>query len=187
MGSRFYPDEDQGAGRSPAHAAAHSQQARPAREQDLARPSHHGQARHRIGRSAIRQEKAAERSLGYGQGLRRRGRPARCDPKGGVYRTTGCVKALARCEGIAPRAFPGLSSDIHRAAPVHDEKSGLCDVDPIGVELAQHGELVVGRGLGGLDVGVEQKLEAGALPHLLGAHAGMECLDLHALGRLVEA
>ena len=92
---------------------------------DRARPSHHGQARHRIGRSPIRQEKAAERSLGYGQGLRRRGRPARCDPKGGGYRTTGCVKTLARCTDIAPRAFPNLSSDIHRAAPVHGKTAGL--------------------------------------------------------------
>ncbi len=91
----------------------------------LARPSRHGQARHRIGRSPIRQEKAAERSLGYGQGVRRRGRPARCDPKGDGYRTTGCVKTLARCTDIAPRAFPGLSSDIHRAVPVHGEKSRL--------------------------------------------------------------
>ena len=45
----------------------------------------------------IRQEKAAERSLGYAQGLRRRGWPARRDPKGGGSRTTGGVKALARC------------------------------------------------------------------------------------------
>ncbi len=93
----------------------------------LARPSRHGQARHRIGRSPIRQEKAAERSLSYGQGLRRRGQPARCDPKGGGYRTTGCVEALARCTDIAPSVFPGLSSDIHRAAPFHCEKSGLTE------------------------------------------------------------
>ena len=45
-----------------------------------ARSSHHGQARHRVGRSPIRQEKAAGRSLGYAQGLRRRARPARRDP-----------------------------------------------------------------------------------------------------------
>ena len=32
----------------------------------LARPSHQGQARHRVGRSPSRQEKAAERGLGYG-------------------------------------------------------------------------------------------------------------------------
>jgi hypothetical protein len=47
------------------------------------------------------------------------------DPKGGGYRTTGVVEALARCADIAPRAFPGLSCDSHRAAPVHGEKSGL--------------------------------------------------------------
>ena len=46
----------------------------------LARISHQGQPRHRAGRSPIRQEKAAERSLGHGQGLRRRARPARRDP-----------------------------------------------------------------------------------------------------------
>ncbi len=72
-----------------------------------------------------RQEKAAERSLGYGQGLRRRARPARRDPKGGGYRTRSRVKALARCEGIALRAFPSLSYDIRRDAPVHGEKAGL--------------------------------------------------------------
>ncbi len=51
--------------------------------------------------------------------------PARRDPKGGGYRTTGVVEALARCADIAPRAFPSLSCDSHRAAPVHGEKSGL--------------------------------------------------------------
>ena len=45
-----------------------------------ARSSHLGQARHRVGRSPSRQKKAAARSLGYAQGLRRRGRPARRDP-----------------------------------------------------------------------------------------------------------
>ncbi len=45
-----------------------------------ARTSHQGQARHRVGRSPSRQEKAAQRSPGYGQGLRRRARPARRDP-----------------------------------------------------------------------------------------------------------
>ena len=164
------------------------------------------------GRRSAR-SKAAERGLGHGQGLRRRARPARRDPKGGGSRTTGGVKALARCAsthlhdstvrrtalrgrparrparrdagritsagqrrrrprkaalrvafpvpsvcrerspmprhrrhapscrgngkrdptcrgivqgstGIAPRAFPSLSSDIHRAAPVHGEKAG---------------------------------------------------------------
>ena len=63
----------------------------------LARISHHGHARHRVGRSPIRQKKAAERSLGYAQGPRRRARPARRDPNGGGSRTTGRVKALARC------------------------------------------------------------------------------------------
>ena len=42
------------------------------------RNSHHGQARHRVGRFPVHQEKAAERSLGYGQGLRRRVRPVPC-------------------------------------------------------------------------------------------------------------
>ncbi len=92
----------------------------------LTRISHHGQARYRVGRFPVHQEKAAERSLGYGQGLRRRG-PARAvrDPKGGGYRTTGVVEALARWAYIAPRAFPSLSCDPRRAAPVHGEKSGL--------------------------------------------------------------
>ena len=73
----------------------------------------------------IRQEKATEHSLGYAQGLRRRGRPARRDPEGGEYRTTGGVKALARCNSIAPHAFPSLSTDIRRAAPILGEKAGL--------------------------------------------------------------
>ncbi len=47
------------------------------------------------------------------------------DPEGGGYRTTGIVEALARCADIAPRAFPSLSCDPRRAAPVHGEKSGL--------------------------------------------------------------
>ena len=46
--------------------------------------------------------------------------------KGGGYRTTGRVKALARCASIVAHAtFPSLSSDIRRAAPVHGEKAGL--------------------------------------------------------------
>jgi len=47
------------------------------------------------------------------------------DPKGGGDRTTGGVEALARWADIAPRAFPSLSCDPRRAAPVHGEKSGL--------------------------------------------------------------
>ena len=105
-----------------------------------ARISHYGQARHRVGRSPIRQEKAAERSLGYAQGLRRRGRPARRDPQGGGSRTTGRVKALARCDSIAPHPFPSLSSDIRRAAPVHSENSGL--VDAFCKNLESHGVAV---------------------------------------------
>ncbi len=45
--------------------------------------------------------------------------------KGGGYRTRSRVKALARCDGIALRAFPSLSCDIRRDAPVHGEKYGL--------------------------------------------------------------
>ncbi len=93
------------------------------------RNSHHGQARHRVGRSPSRQEKVAERGLGHGQGLRRRGRPARRDPQGDGSRTTGRVKALARCDSIVRRAFPSLSSDIRRAAPIHGEKAGLDGAD----------------------------------------------------------
>ena len=96
----------------------------------LARISHQGQARHRAARSPSRQEKAAARGLGHGQGLRRRARPARRDPKGGGSRPTGRVKALARCASIALHPFPSLSSDIRRAAPVHGEKSGLCPKRP---------------------------------------------------------
>ena len=102
----------------------------------LARISHHGQARHRARRAPIRQEKAAERSLGYGQGLRRRGWPGGRYPSGGGYRTTCSVKALARCNRIALRTFPNLSCDIHRAAPVHGGKSGLGDVVRVRVFIA---------------------------------------------------
>ncbi len=53
------------------------------------------------------------------------GGPPGATLKGGGYRTTGRAKALARCASIAPHAFPSLSSDIRRAAPVHGEKAGL--------------------------------------------------------------
>ena len=45
--------------------------------------------------------------------------------KGGGSRTTGGVKALARCDSIARHAFLSLSADIRRAAPVLGEKAGL--------------------------------------------------------------
>ncbi len=32
---------------------------------------------------------------------------------------------MRRSHGIAPRAFPSLSCDIRRGAPVHGEKGGL--------------------------------------------------------------
>ncbi len=45
--------------------------------------------------------------------------------KGGGSRTTGRVKALARCASIALHTFPSLSAEIRRAAPVLGEKAGL--------------------------------------------------------------
>ncbi len=53
------------------------------------------------------------------------GGPPGATLKGGESRTTGRVKALARCDSIALHAFPSLSADIRRAAPVHGEKAGL--------------------------------------------------------------
>ena len=78
--------------------------------------------------------------MSYGQGLRCRGRPGGRDPKGGGYRTTSRVKVLARCKGIAPRAFPCLSCDIRRDAPVHGEKAGL--VAPLDDEVGDLAQAV---------------------------------------------
>ena len=57
------------------------------------------------------------------------GGPPGATLKGGGYRTTGSVKALARCDSIALHTFPSPSSDIRRAAPVHGQNSWLAVVD----------------------------------------------------------
>ncbi len=78
---------------------------------ELARTSHRGQARHRGGRSPVHQERAAERSLGYGQGLRRRGRPACAAGAASAWRRpVPC--ATRRAAAIAPQAASKRLPDV---------------------------------------------------------------------------
>ena len=68
------------------------------------------------------------------------GGPPGATLKGGGSRTTGRVEALARCDSIALHAFPSLSADIRRAAPVLGEKAGLDVAMPRAASLSYTSE-----------------------------------------------
>ncbi len=96
----------------------------------LARTSHNGQARHRAGRDRSARRRPKSVAWAPLKAFDAAGGPelshvSGATPLGGGSRPTGRVKALARCDSIARRAFPCLSADSRRAAPVHCEKFGL--------------------------------------------------------------